>query len=325
VTHPSPKSPTLLVLAAGLGSRYGGLKQMEAVGPGGATLMDYAVFDAVRTGFGKVVFVIRPELEAAFADQMLPRFRPHVPVGTVLQRLDAPPGFSVPLQRRKPWGTAHAVLAAAGAIAEPMVVVNADDFYGRAAYEAVAGFLREPSAKGPPAFALAGFRLSRTTSPAGPVNRAVCQVTAEGWLDSVVEVLNITGDRHGGFVGEERGRTRRYAGTELVSMNMWAFTPAVFDQLREAFRAFLGGATRPSGVPPADRGTTGRGPHDLEKREFPIPTVVQELVGAGTARVRVLPTDSQWTGITHPEDRPLVVAAIRQMVERGEYPERLWG
>jgi hypothetical protein len=216
------------------------------------------------------------------------------------------------------------VLAAAGAIAEPMVVVNADDFYGRAAYEAVAGFLREPSAKSPPAFALAGFRLSRTVSAAGPVNRAVCQVTAEGWLDSVVEVLNITGDRHGGFVGEERGRTRRYAGTELVSMNMWGFTPAVFDQLREAFRALLGDATRPSTELPADRGAAGRGPHGLEKLEFLIPTAVQELVSAGKARVRVLPTDSQWTGITHPEDRPLVAAAIRQMVERGEYPERLW-
>jgi len=328
-------SPTLLILAAGLGSRYGGLKQMEAVGPGGATLMDYAVFDAVRAGFGEVVFVIRPEMEAAFADQVLPRFRSHVPVRAVLQRLDVPPGYSVPAQRRKPWGTAHAVLAAAGAIAEPMVVVNADDFYGRAAYEALAGFLGTPATGLPPAFALAGFRLSRTVSAAGPVNRAVCQVTAEGWLESVVEVLHITADRHGGFSGEERGRTRRYAGTELVSMNMWGFTPTVFDQLREAFRAFLGGATRPSGEQPEGRGTAGpgqpegrgtagRGPHDFEKREFLIPTVVQELIRAGKARVRVLPTDSPWTGITHPEDRPLVVAAIRQMVEGGEYPERLW-
>lgn len=307
MTNLSSVPPALVVLAAGLGSRYGGLKQMEPVGPGGAALLDYAVFDAVRAGFAKVVFVIRPDMEAAFGAQVLPRFRPHLPVATALQRLDAPQGSSVPPQRKKPWGTAHAVLAAAPAIAEPFAVVNADDFYGGAAYGAMASFLSTPSGEGPPTFAIAGFPLARTVSAAGPVNRAVCRVSVDGCLESVFEVLNVSADRHGGFRGEERGRTRRYTGSELVSMNMWGFTPALFAHLRAAFRGFLGN--------PA---------HDLARAEFLIPAVVQELVRAGAARVRVLATDSQWTGITHPEDRPLVTARLRELVAAGAYPERLW-
>jgi len=301
-------APALLVLAAGMGTRYGGLKQMETVGPGGATLMDYAVFDALRSGFGSVAFVIRPEMEASFAAEVLPRFRAHAPSATVTQRLDAPPGCAVPPRRVKPWGTAHAVLAAADAIGAPFAVVNADDFYGREAYAAMGEFLSTPQADGPPAFALAGFRLARTVSAAGPVNRAVCRTGGGDWLESVVEVERIATDRDGGYSGEENGAARRFSGAELVSMNMWGFTPAVFPRLREMFRDFLRGPGEP----------------DLTSREFLIPTAVQELIRSGAARVKVLPTDSPWTGITHPDDRPRVAAALREMVERGEYPERLW-
>jgi hypothetical protein len=326
VTADSPTAPVLLVLAAGLGSRYGGLKQMETVGPGGATLMDYAVFDAARAGFGAAVFVVRPEMDPAFSDQVLPRFVGRLAVRTAHQRFDLPPGFAIPPGRTKPWGTAHAVLAAADAIGAPFAVINADDFYGREAYAAVGEFLRAPQPAGPPTYALAGFRLARTTSDAGPVNRAVCHVTADGWLRSVSEVLHIAADGAGGFRGEEHGRTLRLGGDELVSMNMWAFTPALFAPLRAGFEDFLratpssGDAGPAAGTPSAGHPPTG----EATKREYLIPTAVQDLIGRGAARVRVIPTESRWTGMTHPEDRMVVEARIREMVAGGEYPEILW-
>ena len=300
--------PTLLVLAAGMGSRFGGLKQLASVGPDGATLMDYAVFDAVRAGFGRVVFVVRPEFAAAFEDRILPRFRPHVAVATALQRPDDPPGTVFPANRTKPWGTAHAVLAARAVVTEPFAVVNADDFYGRGAYEAMAAFLTTPPRGEPPAFALAGYRLDRTLSPSGPVNRAVCSASAGGWLESVAEVLHLEADTSGGVVGEDGGTWRRYDGAQPVSMNFWAFTPAVFPHLESGFRDFLAGGSAAF----------------AERREFLIPTVVQELVRRGAARVRVIPTESRWTGMTYPDDLARVVETIGEMVREGEYPERLW-
>jgi len=305
VTRACGVPPTLVVLAAGVGSRFGGPKQLEPVGPGGATLMDYAVFDAVRSGFGKVVFVIRPELAATFAAEILPRFAGLVAVGTALQTPAVPPGFTRPADRTKPWGTAHAVLAAAGAVHEPFAVVNADDFYGREAYDAIAAFLREPPDSGPPAYAIAGFPLARTVSAVGSVNRAVCDVSADGWLTSVREVLDISADSAGGYRGADHGTLRRFSGSEPVSMNLWAFTPDVFPQLEAGFASFL-----------AD-------PDGLERREYLIPALVQQLLARGAARVRVLPTDSPWTGITHPADRPLVAARLRALVAAGSYPEDL--
>jgi hypothetical protein len=313
-------TPTLLVLAAGLGSRYGGLKQLEAVGPAGATLLDYAVFDAVRAGFGAAVFVVRPEMDPAFSDRILPRFVGRVAVRTVHQRFDVPPGFAMPPGRTKPWGTAHAVLAAAGMIQGPFAVVNADDFYGWEAYAAIGAFLRAPQPAGPPDYALVGFPLSRTVSEAGGVNRAVCHPSPEGWLVSVSEVLHIAADGRGGFTGEEEGAARRLTGAELVSMNMWGFTPAVFPQLRAGFEAFLAGEP-PAGARAAP---AARAPQDPAKREYLIPSLVQRLIARSEARVKVLATESTWTGMTHPEDRPIVEGKIREMVARGEYPERLW-
>ena len=300
--------PTLLILAAGIGSRFGGLKQLEAVGPGGATLMDYAVFDAARCGFTRVVFVVRPQIESLFQAEVLPRLRPHIAVATVTQRMDDPPGTVVPPGRSKPWGTAHAVLAARACVAEPFAVVNADDFYGRGAYEAMGAFLRTPPAGEPVAFALAGFRLDRTLSRSGPVNRAVCRASSDGWLESVAEVLHLEADAAGGVVGDDGGTCRRYGGAEPVSMNFWAFTPAFFPHLEGGFRDFLAGGSAAF----------------AERREFLIPAVVQDLVRRGVARVRVIPTESRWTGMTYPEDRAGVVETIREMVRKGEYPEELW-
>ena len=304
--------PVLLVLAAGLGSRYGGLKQLEPVGPDGATLMDYAVFDAARAGFGAAVFVVRPEMDPAFSDRVLPRYVGRLAVRTAHQHMDLPPGYTMPEGRTKPWGTAHAVLAAADTVAAPFAVLNADDFYGRQAYADAAAFLRAPQDDPVPTYALAGFRLDHTLSAAGGVNRAVCRVSPEGWLEEVSEVLHIAADDSGSLRGEEHGVARRFRGDEPVSMNLWAFTPAVFPQLRAGFEAFLrAGSGGPSRADPA-------------KREYLIPTIVQSLIARGEARVRVLPTASRWTGMTHPEDRALVEARIREMVAQGEYPERLW-
>ncbi len=248
-------TPTLLVLAAGLGSRYGGLKQLEAVGPAGATLLDYAVYDAARAGFGAVVFVVRPEMDPAFSDQVLPRFVGRVAVRTVHQRFDAPlpAGFVIPPGRTKPWGTAHAVLAAADAIRSPFAVANADDFYGRGAYAAIGDFLRAPQPARPPAYAVVGFPLAATVSDAGTVNRAVCHVTPQGWLESVSEVLHIAADGRGGYAGTEEGRPLRFTGAEPVSMNLWGFTPGVFPQLREGFEAFLAAAPEGATQDPARR------------------------------------------------------------------------
>ena len=305
VTGASGVPPTLLVLAAGMGSRFGGPKQLEPVGPGGATLMDYAVCDAVRSGFGKVVFVIRPDHAELFAAEILPRFAGLVAVGTAFQTPAVPPGFTRPAGRSKPWGTAHAVLAAAGAVHEPFAVVNADDFYGREAYAAIAAFLREPPAGGVPTYALAGFPMARTVSAAGSVHRAVCEVSPEGWLTSVREVLDIVADSSGGCHGEDRGMRSRFSGREPVSMNLWAFTPDIFPQLEAGFASFLGDA------------------EGLERREYLIPTLVQQLLARGAARVRVLPTDSPWTGITYPADRPIVAARLRALVAAGAYPADL--
>jgi hypothetical protein len=205
------------------------------------------------------------------------------------------------------------VLAARDAVGAPFAVINADDFYGREAYRTVGDFLRAPATGAIPTFAVAGFRLDRTVSDAGGVNRAACHVSADGWLQSVDEVLHIVADGAGGYRGEEEGRTRTFRGDEPVSMNLWGFTPAIFPHLSAGFDEFLRGEAG-----------TGVARSDPLKREYLIPTAVQGLITQGEARVRVLPTESRWTGMTHPEDRPVVEARIREMVARGEYPERLW-
>jgi NDP-sugar pyrophosphorylase family protein len=298
--------PTLVVLAAGIGNRYGGLKQVDAFGPNGETIIDYSVFDAVRAGFGRVVFVIRRAIEKEFREAFLSRLEGRVEARCVFQEIrDVPPGCAVPEGRTKPWGTSQAVLAAASEVREPFAAINADDFYGRSAFEALAGFLRERG-NGESRYALAGYRLDRTLSEHGSVARGVCEVGPDGLLTGIVERLNIAPSAGRiRYVGED-GRETELAPDTVVSMNFWAFTPTFFDHARREFEVFL--KTCP----------------DPLRSEFFIPLVVNELIRLGRAEVRVLPCSSDWFGVTYREDKPRVTAAIRGLVEAGVYPSRLW-
>lgn len=291
---------SLVVLAAGIGSRYGGLKQVEPVGPAGATLMDYAVYDAIRAGITRAVFVIRPDIEDALRSFAAERFGGRISVTTVHQRLENVPAGPVPRGRIKPWGTAHAVLAAEPCVAGPFIVANADDFYGPAAFRASAEFLGSD----PDEWAVVGYRLAATLSEAGGVNRAVCRTDAEGRLTAIEEVRTIVRST-GGIVGRAQGRPVSLQADDVVSTNMWSFTPPVFGLLRREFAAFLRGA-------------------DLGEAELLLPGVVDGAVRRGEATVRVLKTGSSWYGITYPADRPALERALLDLVKRGEYPERLW-
>ena len=296
-------SPTLLVLAAGMGSRYGGLKQIDPVGPNGETIIDYSVYDAVRAGFAKLVFVIRRDIERQFRKVVGARFERHIAVEYAFQSLDdLPAGLHAPEGRTKPWGTAHAVLSGAGAVREPFAVINADDFYGAEAYRLLAAHL----GSGTQDYAMAGFVLRNTLSAFGAVARGVCTVTGDGLMQDVVELLQIERDGAQARNREADGRMTALTGDETVSMNMWGFTPRIFDQLRERFRQFL-----------QERGS------DL-RAEFYIPSAVNELVAAGDARVRVLPTGGSWFGVTYREDRAHVAASIGSLIREGYYPESLW-
>lgn len=296
-------SPTLLIMAAGIGSRYGGLKQIDPVGPGGETLIDYSIYDALRAGFGKAVFILRKELEQPFKETIGKRFEKRIAVDYVIQELDMlPPGFSVPAGRSKPWGTTQAILLAAGVINEPFVVINADDFYGAEGYRLLAQHLQSGSED----YAMAGFVLSNTLSDYGTVARGVCRVSSDGYLESVAELTKIECDGAHAKNTDATGRTTRLEGSEIVSMNFWGFTPRIFPQLEEHFKRFLElhGAE--------------------EKTECYIPLVVNDMVVAGQARVKVLRTRDSWFGVTYREDRPRVVDSINQLIRRGDYPERLW-
>ena len=297
---------TLLVLAAGMGSRYGGLKQIESVGPHDETILDYSIYDAVRAGFGKVVFVIRKEIELQFREIVGARFEKYVEVEYVFQELEnLPPGYSVPAGRTKPWGTTHAVLMAESAISGPFSVINADDFYGVEGYRLVAQYL-ESGAGGPVDYAMVGFILRNTLSEFGPVSRGICSVTGAAFLQGVVELTKIERDDAGVANTDSTGFLTRLTGDELVSMNMWGLTPTVFGQLREQFQKFL----ESSGG-------------DL-KAECYLPSAVNELVLSGQARVKVLPTNDPWFGITYSADRNRVVESISRLIASGSYPERLF-
>lgn len=303
--HHMTDRPTLLFLAAGLGSRYGGAKQLEPVGPAGETLMDYGVYDALRAGFGRFVFIIRPELEAEFESTIAARYRHRVPVQVVLQRPDDLPAGVPPQQpRRKPWGTGQALLAARNVIDGPFGVLNADDFYGLPALTALAQFLDQKSEISEESWAVVGYPLARTLSAEGPVNRAFCRVGPGGWLQGLVEVRNIVSDGQGGGVGVVEGTSIALRGSDPVSMNLWGFTPSLFDALHRGFSAFL------ASVPPSDA-------------EYYLPEAVAAEIAAGRARTRLLETDSPWCGLSHPADRPAVESFIRRMIQDGIYPESL--
>jgi UTP-glucose-1-phosphate uridylyltransferase len=295
--------PTLLVLAAGMGSRYGGLKQIDPVGPGGEAILDYSVFDALRAGFGKVVFVIRQGMADAFKQAVGSRFEKRVPVEFVFQELDKlPPGFTPPPGRQKPWGTAHAVLMAADAISGPFAAINADDFYGANSYRLLADHLRS----GSPDYAMIGFILRNTLSEFGSVARGICQVSPAGYLEGVTELTKIEKDGPAAKYTDAAGQVHPLTGDESVSMNIWGFAPDIFRHLQQQMIDFLS-------------------KHGLEeKSEFYIPTAVNNLTTAGLARVKMLRTPDPWFGVTYREDRPLVVEGIRRLIAKGDYPEKLW-
>jgi Nucleotidyl transferase len=298
---------TLLVLAAGMGSRYGGLKQIDPVGPSGETLLDYNIYDARRAGFNKVVFVIRRSIEADFKAIISPRYKDKINLDYAFQELgQLPNGQTLPAGREKPWGTAHAVLAARDSIHEPFAIVNADDCYGRDALTQAGSHLSSlPSTSTQHEYGLVGYPMRNTLSAFGTVSRGVCQVDADGFLLSVVEETKIEREGKGGKVIRPDGTATSYSGDEPVSMNLWTFTPDVFPQIERGFTSFL-------------QRNTG----DL-KAEYYIPSLSDELIKAEKARFRVLSTSSSWLGVTYREDKPHVQAGLRQMIQAGDYPETL--
>jgi NDP-sugar pyrophosphorylase family protein len=299
----SASSPTLLVLAAGMGSRYGGLKQIDPVGPSGETIIDYSIFDALRAGFGKVVFVIRKDIEDAFREIVGSRFEKRMAVDYAFQSLeDIPPRFAVPAGRTKPWGTTQAVFAGASVVREPFAAINADDFYGAESFRVLAGHLTS----GSPDYAMVGFILRNTLSEFGTVARGVCELSDGSYLKGIVEYLAIGRDGDSVRNVDASGAITQFTGNEPVSLNFWGFTPRIFDQLRESFETFL----EQSGSDP--------------KRECLIPTTLNDLVAAGKARVKVLPAEGSWFGVTYREDRPRVVESVRALIAGGAYPEKLW-
>ena len=298
-------NPTLFILAAGMGSRYGGLKQIDGLGPNGETIMDYSVFDALRAGFGKIVFVIRKDFEEDFRRVVLAKYGDKVPCELCFQSVDkVPEGCTYNPERTKPWGTNHAVLMAKGIIREPFAVINADDFYGRESFQVLADFLREVEGKRDE-YCMVGYRVCNTLSENGSVSRGVCATDANGLLTDVVERTKIE-SKNGTIVFTEDGVDTPLDPHTPVSMNMWGFTPEYFDYSEKAFRAFL-----------AEKG------QEL-KSEFYIPTLVNDLIASGKATCKVLDTPSKWFGVTYSEDRPQVVAKIQQLIDAGEYPAKLF-
>jgi len=302
--------PTLVILAAGMGSRYGGLKQVDPVGPFGETIMDYSVYDAVRTGFGRVVFVIRRDFEGLFREAIGAKYTDAVDVDYAFQSLDdLPEGWRAPDGRNKPWGTAHAIYAARHAVDTPFAAMNADDFYGQDAFRALAAFLSAPpppSAR--PRFAMVGYRLDNTLSEHGTVARGVCKVSAGGLLETVSEWTRLARVPGGVEHCENPGLSPTlFTGAERVSLNAWGFTPHLFELMSDRFPKWLeANAANPTA-------------------EWYIPFVIDELIREKRAEVQVLPTESPWFGVTYREDKPTVVTAIQTLVRSGAYPSSgLW-
>ena len=298
--------PTLFILAAGMGSRYGGLKQLDGLGPNGETIMDYSVFDAMRAGFGKVVFVIRKDFEEDFRRVVLSKYADHVPCEVCFQGIDClPEGFTRNPERTKPWGTNHAVLMAKDLIHEPFMVINADDFYGKESFEVMAKFLLDVNGQ-QGKYCMAGYRVGNTLSEHGTVSRGVCATDKMGFLTDVVERTAIESKNGHIVFPDESGNEVEIPFDTPVSMNMWGFTPEYFEYTEEAFKEFL----KVSG-------------QEL-KTEFYIPTLVNDLIKAGKATCQVLDTPAKWFGVTYADDRQMVVDKIQALVEAGVYPNKLF-
>ena len=298
--------PTLLVLAAGLGTRYGGLKQIDAVGPRGQTIIDYSIYDGIRAGFGKMVFVIRRYFEEAFREKVSSKFDRSVETVYAYQELDACLGdFKRPAERTKPWGTGHAILVCRDLIHEPFAVVNADDYYGVRSLQTIVDFLNHSQRASD--YAMVGYVLRNTLSEHGGVSRGVCQCDEQMFLKSIVECKKIERTANGVQYVDGDGKVRALAGDEIVSMNLWGFQPSIFCDIQSQFERFL----RDHGGEP--------------KAEMYIPSVVDALISGGKAKVRVLPTHDTWFGVTYRQDRDVATQCIQKLTAAGVYPERLWG
>ena len=298
-----PTSPTLVILAAGIASRYGSVKQIEGFGPGGETLMDYSIYDGIRAGFKKIVFVIRKQFAKEFKEIFEPRLKDRVDIEYVYQEMDSfTEGMPVPDERKKPWGTAHAVLCAMEAVKEPFAVINADDFYGYDAFKKAGNFLESECT--PDRYAILGYELMQTLSEYGTVNRGVCEVNAEGNLSSIVERINI-GIKDGKVVCDDGKEPKELPLKASVSMNFWCFHPSIFEYTQKMFRQFLQDHIQ-----------------DI-KTEFFIPIVADQFIKDG-GTIKVITTDVPWFGVTYKEDAPEVRKRLKELVKQGNYSENLW-
>jgi hypothetical protein len=297
--------PTLLILAAGMASRYGSMKQVDGFGPHGETIIDYSIYDAIKAGFGKVSFIIREEFAEPFKAIFEPKLKGRIETDYVYQSYDLKPfGIDKVIERAKPWGTAHAVLAARNQIHEPFCVINADDFYGYDAFEKMAKFLNTEVADDK--FCIIGYQVDRTLSDYGTVSRGVCQVDENSNIVAINERLKVYFDKNGGVVYEEDGVEIPLPSDTQVSMNLWGFTPAVFKKTEPLFKAFV------------------EANENNPKAEFFIPLIGDELIKSGEATFKVIPTDAKWFGVTYKEDKPIVQKCISDLVDSGVYPENLW-
>ncbi len=299
--------PTLFVLAAGMGSRYGGLKQLDGLGPHGETIMDYSIYDAIHAGFGKVVFVIRKDFEDDFRSKILSKYEGHIPVEVVFQSTqDLPEGFTCPAGRTKPWGTNHALLMGRNVIKEPFAIINSDDYYGRNSFEVMAQELSNLPEGSKHNYSMLGFKVGNTMSESGSVSRGVCE-TVDGYLTGIVERTSIAYDEnHNIFFDDEQGHSVQLVPDTPVSMNFWGFTPDYFDYSEQAFVEFL------------------KAHINEPKSEFFIPTVVNRLISEKKARVKVLKTDSKWFGVTYSADRQGVVDKFAALHDSGFYPDSMF-
>jgi NDP-sugar pyrophosphorylase family protein len=296
--------PTLLILAAGMASRYGSMKQIDGFGPNGETIIDYSIYDAIKAGFGKVIFIIKEEFEENFKSIFEPKLNGKIETGYVFQNFDLKQyGIDLEIERSKPWGTGHAILAARHAIKEPFCVINADDFYGFDAFEKMVHFLTEEVTGSN--YSMIGYEIAKTLSDFGSVSRGVCKVSHDGYLEEIIERTKVLHEG-GAVIYEEDGEQYPLAIDTRVSMNFWGFTPEVFKLSEELFKEFAHGHA-----------------HD-PKAEFFIPIIVETLLNSEGADFKVIPTDSKWFGVTYKEDKPVVQASIDELIKDGVYAENLW-
>jgi dTDP-glucose pyrophosphorylase len=300
--------PSLVVLAAGMGSRYGGLKQMDAFGPNGETIIDYSIYDAIKAGFGKVVFIIREHFKEEFQTFFANKFQDQIEVEYVTQELyKLPASFTVPEGREKPWGTAHAVLMAKDVVDGPFAVINADDYYGPEAYQVLADFFAANVLLEEEEFAVVAYKLQNTLSDHGTVNRGVCYGTGDGYLTEVIERIKIGKNEKGDIsYPNEDGSSSQLGPETLVSMNLWGFMPSYFELSEKIFKDFL----------------KSRG--EEMKSEFFIPLAIDAMINKGSKKIRILHSDAHWFGVTYQEDKPIVITKLEKLIEEDVYPKKLW-